>query len=154
MNEENPEYDEHKMPPAFARWWANHRHAGKSTKDGVTFWSIPPSAAWVTDRYRAEFSSDTGEPIKLKQRYSAAELEAWANDARINNIYNTRFKETHDGRETPTPEEFESGLELCQRWFRKKNAPDLAAELAANPEGYAKDTRQEWLLTLLQNPPT
>ena len=122
---EIPEYDPHAMPPAFSRWWRNHRHSGRAEKDDMVLWSITPNQAWKVDRYRAEFSSDTGESVKVKQHYGAAEIESWAQDAKEHDMIWEKWCQEH-GKENnyqPTMDDFLAELRKGSERLAKKSKP-------------------------------
>jgi len=65
----------------FFEWWKKHRHSGYvEDKQGRAHWGDEPWVAYKCDRYRVEFSIDTGTPYESKHQYSAAEMEQWAQE--------------------------------------------------------------------------
>jgi hypothetical protein len=97
----------------FREWWKKHRHSGFLEDDEHFYmWGITPSEAWQCDRYRAEYSSDTGTPYmrpRVQGRklppYSMEEIERWAREQKIRDEIVEKFKGEHSGREEPTIEE-------------------------------------------------
>ena len=65
----------------FVRWWKKHRHSGYvEDHRGRSHWNTLPAEAWYIDKYRVEFSIDTGSPYDSKHEYSATEIEKWAQE--------------------------------------------------------------------------
>jgi hypothetical protein len=69
----NPEH------PEFYKWWKKHRHSGYvEDREGKAHWNTLPAEAWYIDKYRVEFSIETGSPYKSEHEYSMEEIEKWA----------------------------------------------------------------------------
>lgn len=66
----------------FYVWWKEHRHSGHCLdRDGKDYWGIYPWVAYSIERYRAEFSSDTKNEVRLNHQPSYTEIERWALEA-------------------------------------------------------------------------
>jgi hypothetical protein len=67
--------------PVFFEWWKKHRHSGFcEDNQGKWHWNTHPAEAWTIDKYRVEFSTDTGSPYKSKHQYSFEEIEKWGKE--------------------------------------------------------------------------
>jgi hypothetical protein len=132
----------------FVEWWKDHRHSGFYEDDEhFYYWGIKPSEAWACDRYRAEYSSDTGTPYRrpiIEGRklppYTSEEIEKWAQEKHIADEIVEKFKAEHDGREYPTVDEAHNILIAALAQMRK-NFMDNSKEAKTPPEPkyYAPD---------------
>jgi len=64
--------------PKFILWWKEHRHAGfREDAEGLWHWGSPPWEAWQCDRYRMEYSTDTGTFYEPRYKYTVEEIARW-----------------------------------------------------------------------------
>ena len=84
---QKPERHVPQVPSQFYNWWKEHRHSGFAENEaGMRRWGITPLEAWKCNRYRTEFSADTGTPYAppevegAKLTYEMEDIERWAKE--------------------------------------------------------------------------
>lgn len=110
----------------FFRWWKDHRHSGFcEDSEGRAHWTIEPWAAYECNRYRSEFSADTGSPYSTPLvpsvngsplDYNSEEIESWAKDQQA----------AVDSGRVPTREEFVKEAKDAVAMLARKFAEERA----------------------------
>jgi hypothetical protein len=107
----------------FMAWWKDHRDSGYATRGVETRWGIAPIKACNTDRYMAEFYSDSqmdASECPLRFSYTAEDYERWAKEKQEADAAVEKFAREHDGREIPTQEELMAVLKGASSLLAKK----------------------------------